>query len=279
MKSPYERRVDESVEFLKGWSKSAGAPDVCVVLGSGLSGLVDSSQLSQSISFNDIPGFKTTAVKGHSGSLSLLNHNSLCVAILSGRVHGYEGYDAGEVAHNIRTLLRWGTSKAILTNASGCVEPQWKVGEVMLIADQINATGTSPLEGDFGLGFGKRFVDMSEPFDRGLQQVAREVFAKHGHALREGVYYGLMGPAYETPAEVRMIRNMGASAVGMSTVLEALAARQLNAKVLGLSCLTNFAAGLLDQPLSHEEVVEAGKGFQKIFQGLFLELCAAVCAA
>ena len=264
MRTPYELRVAESVQFLKIWAKNSFVPDVAVVLGSGLSGVFAQHSFLQHISFNDLPGFKAAAVKGHSGELGLVEIAGKKVAVLMGRVHGYEGYDPGEVVHNVRTMIKWGCRKLILTNASGCLEKSWKAGEVMLICDQINATGVTPLAGPFGNGFGARFVDMKEAYSRQGIEAARTVFAKKNILLREGVYCGVFGPAYETPAEVKMLQTTGCQAVGMSTVLETLAARQLGCEVLGLACLSNLATGLADHSLTHDEVIAMGKGFEKI---------------
>lgn len=262
MTTPYQQRMRESLAFLAGRFGEAYQPEVCIVLGSGLSGVFPDESLKEKISFNDLPGFKATAVKGHSGDLAVIEKDGRNIVVLRGRVHGYEGYDPGEIVHNLRTMISWGAKKVLLTNAAGCLQPHWKVGEIMLITDQINATSTTPLAGDYGLGFGPRFVDMSQAYCPELQNIARTAFQEQNLPLREGVYCGVPGPAYESPAEVRMFQAFGASAVGMSTVFETLAARQLNARVLGLSCLTNYGTGILKQPLSHEEVLAAGKSFQ-----------------
>lgn len=262
MRTPYELRLEESLGFLRSWAKGGFMPQVAVVLGSGLSGVFPKESFTQSISFNDLPGFKTAAVKGHSGSLGLVEVAGIRVAVLQGRVHGYEGYDPGEVTHNLRTLIRWGARHVILTNAAGCLMEDWKIGEVMVITDHINATHQNPIAGVFGSGFGQRFVDMTEAYSKRGVDLATQALAAAGGAAYTGVYYGVPGPSYETPAEVRLFRQQGAHAVGMSTVLETLAARQLGAEVLGLSCLTNFAAGIRSEVLMHEDVLATGASAQ-----------------
>lgn len=273
MKSPYERRVEESVLFLQGWARGDFQPEVCVVLGSGLSDVFPQGEILQSISYNNLPGFKAAAIKGHAGDLCLVKCGRRNVAVLRGRVHGYEGFDPGEVVHNIRTLIRWGARTAVITNAAGCLDPDWSVGDIMVITDQINATGLSPLTGVYGEGFGARFVDMSAAYCPQAAELAVTTFARHGRNLRAGVYFGVAGPAYESAAEVRMIRSAGASAVGMSTVLETLAARQLGARVLGLSCLTNFATGVKPTPVDHSSVVQVAGQQHSIFRSVLPEIC------
>lgn len=273
MKTPYERRVEESVLFLKGWARDGFCPDVGVVLGSGLSGVFADSEIRQAISYNNLPGFKAAGIKGHAGDLCLVACGQRKVAVLRGRVHGYEGYDPGEVVHNVRTLIRWGVRTLVLTNAAGCLEPNWTIGDIMAITDQVNGTGLSPLTGVFGEGFGPRFVDMTAAYCPQALELARSVFMSHGRDVRTGVYFGVTGPAYETAAEVRMIRTAGASAVGMSTVLETLAARQLGARVLGLSCLTNFATGVKEAPVNHSAVVQVAAQQLDIFRAALPAIC------
>jgi purine-nucleoside phosphorylase len=264
MRTPYELRLEESLGFLRSWAKGDFVPKVAVVLGSGLSGVFPKDSFLQSISYNDLPGFKTAAVKGHSGSLGLIEVSGIQVAVLQGRVHGYEGYDPGEVTHNLRTLVRWGAKHVVLTNAAGCLIEDWKIGEVMVITDHINATHQNPIAGAFGSGFGERFVDMTNAYSKRGVELAAHALAAAGGAAYTGVYYGVAGPSYETPAEVRLFRQQGAHAVGMSTVLETLAARQLGAQVMGLSCLTNFAAGIKGETLAHEDVLATGASAQAI---------------
>jgi purine-nucleoside phosphorylase len=262
MRTPYQLRLDESVSFLRHWARDEFCPDVALVLGSGLSGVFDEGSYHQRISYNDLPGFKTAAVKGHAGEVGLLRIEGVQVLVLRGRVHAYEGYDPGEVTHSLRTAIHWGATKVILTNAAGCLVPDWDVGRVMLITDQINASGLNPLASPYGDGFGPRFVDMTQAYSAAAVQLAKEVFGYQNEPVYEGVYYGVAGPTYETPAEVRLFRQQGGHAVGMSTVLETIAARQMGAQLLGLSCLTNAAAGLKPGALAHEDVLVQGKSIQ-----------------
>jgi inosine/guanosine/xanthosine phosphorylase family protein len=264
-----KNRVNDSVEFLKKWRGKANIPEVVVVLGSGLGTLVDGLTQAQTLSYSEIPGFKPTSVHGHASMLSVAKVEmslpeglkaARTVAFLRGRNHAYEGFNAAEVVHNIRALVQWGCKGVILTNAAGCLETQWQIGSLMMVTDQINATGLSPLALPHGEGFEPRFVDMSRAYDPGWQAHLRQLAQQLVVPLSEGVYYGVLGPNYESPAEIRMMKTLGAHAVGMSTVLETLAARQMGAKVACLSCLTNHGAGLKPEVvLDHHDVLEVGK--------------------
>ena len=248
-KTKYLERVEQSVEFLKHWDKGEKVPDIAVVLGSGLSNVIPNYTHMKNVRYSDIPGFKPTFVPGHTGELRLGHivvnshgkQKQRRIAFLHGRNHAYEGNDPAEVVHNIRSLIQWGVKGIILTNAAGCLNKSWELGRMMLISDHINATGLSSILGDYGKGFGHRFVDMSDCYTHAWQIKFKAKATDMGEEFYSGVYYGVLGPQYETPAEINMMRTMGAQSVGMSTVLEAIAARQMGAKVAGISCLTNYA--------------------------------------
>lgn len=269
-KTKYYERVMQSVEFLDKWNKGEKAPDIAVVLGSGLSQVIPNYTEMTCANFAEIPGFKVTHVPGHTGELRIGNvsvslpngeQKSRKLAFLYGRNHAYEGNDPGEVVHNLRSLIKWGVKGIILTNAAGCLNKNWQLGKMMLISDHINATGLSSIVGDYGIDFGPRFVDMSDCYTKSWQEQFKTTAKAIGEELYSGIYYGVLGCQYETPAEIRMMQSFGASAVGMSTVLEAIAARQMGAKLAGISCLTNYAAGLSTEHLSHEDVMSMGKKF------------------
>ena len=265
----YEK-VLKSVEFLDKWNKGKKAPELAMVLGSGLSQVIPNYSQMNSVKFNEISGFKTTNVPGHSGELRIgeisgISHDGQTktreLAFLLGRNHAYEGNSPAEVVHNIRTLIHWGVKGIILTNAAGCLNQNWELGKMMLISDQINMTGLTPLFGEFGEVFGPRFVDMTEAYDSTWQNQFQATAARMKETLYSGIYYGVLGPQYETPAEIRMMQHLGAGSVGMSTVLETIAARQMGARVAGLSCLTNYGAGMEKKPLAHDDVMAMGKKF------------------
>jgi purine-nucleoside phosphorylase len=229
-------------------------PRVGIVLGSGLGALVDQVQVEGAAPYSAIPQFPASTVDGHAGKLVLGKLNGVPVAVMQGRVHMYEGYPPQSVVFPTRVLVRLGAQILIVTNASGCLNPKFKPREIMLISDHLNLTGTNPLLGPNDEALGPRFPDMTDAYDLGYRQLVREVAAELGVPLREGVYAGLLGPTYETPAEIRMLRVLGADAVGMSTVSETIAARHMGARVIGLSALCNMAAGISETPLTHEEV-------------------------
>lgn len=262
-------RVRASVEHLEKWNTGHPRPEIAVVLGSGLADAVPGLDALRGISFSEIPGFRATAVAGHRselrvGRLSVAlpdgTEASREVAFLRGRNHAYEGFSPAEVVHNLRALVSWGCQGVVLTNAAGCLEGDWNVGSLMAIADHINHTGKNPLAHPDGLGFSPTFVDMSQCYDPTWRAHLKSCAASLGIELHEGTYFGVLGPSYETPAEIRMMKTLGAHAVGMSTVLEAIASRQLGARVAGLSCLTNHGAGLRPETiLDHADVLHVGR--------------------
>lgn len=233
-------------------------PQICLVLGSGLGWLADELENSISIETHKLHDFPKSTVQGHRGMIHSGTWRGTEVLVLQGRVHLYEGYSALEVARPLRAAIGWGIDTVFLTNAAGGIDSGLSPGQLMIIEDHINLTGTNPLLGENNDDKGPRFPDMSNLYDRKLRGYTTDWSARTGVAVAQGVYAGVLGPSYETPAEIRALRTLGASAVGMSTVIEAIAARHLGARVFGISCITNLAAGLTETPLSHEEVERVG---------------------
>lgn len=238
---------EDALHRLRGW----GA-ETAIVLGSGLSTLMD-LRASDRVAYAEFPEFPSTTVSGHTGEFALGAVNGTRMIFAKGRVHLYEGHSARTVTAGIRILAEAGVKRLLLTNAAGTVNEQFAPGTWMMLRDHLNLTGASPLTGT------PEFIDMTETYSSHWRRAFTEAAAQTGVTLHEGVYAGLSGPQYETPAEVRMLRTLGADAVGMSTVLEAIQARALGLEVAGFSCLTNWAAGMSSQHLSHEEVLATGK--------------------
>ena len=233
-------------------------PSVGIVLGSGLGGLAQSVAGPEKIRYEDIPDFPSSTVPGHSGELVFGELEAVPVILQSGRFHMYEGHAPQVVALPVRIFAKLGVRTLIVTNAAGGIRRTFRPPMLMLIADHINLMWRYPLRGPV-LGGEERFPDMSEPYDRGLRTLARRVARSEGIALEEGVYAAVLGPSFETPAEVQMLHRLGADAVGMSTVPEVTVARARGLRTLGISTISNFGSGLTPQPLSHEEVLEAGR--------------------
>ena len=232
--------------------------DVAVVLGSGLASVADFVTKPRSAPYASLPGFPETTVAGHPGRIVVGESGGRKLLLLCGRVHGYEGYPATEVGFGVRVAAALGARTLVTTNASGGVDPDFKPGEIVAISDQINLTGTSPLTGPNDERLGPRFLDMTDAYAPALRALAKEAaLGVSGGPLREAIYAGLAGPQYETPAEVRLLRTLGAGLVGMSTVLEVIAARHAGMSVLGLSLVANHAAGVTGEPLRHEDVTRA----------------------
>jgi purine-nucleoside phosphorylase len=246
-------------------------PAAAIVLGSGLGGLADEIQAVARIPFGEIPGFPTATVVGHAGALIAGTLAGKFVLALAGRFHMYEGHDARLAAFPARVVHALGAKTLIVSNAAGGVNRHWQPGDLMLIRDHINLTFRNPLFGPVEAG-DTRFPDMSAPYDAGLAQLARDVASQQGIVLREGVYAALLGPTYETPAEVRALVLFGADAVGMSTVPEVIVARAIGMGVLGVSCITNLASGLSHSPITHAEVIEttthAAERFKALIKGV-----------
>jgi purine-nucleoside phosphorylase len=233
-------------------------PEVGIVLGSGLGSLADELSDPVAIPFAELPGWPTATAPGHVGRLLLGRLEGVPVAMLQGRLHLYEGHDPGLVVQPVLLMGRLGARTVVLTNAAGGVDPSYRPGTLMIIGDHINLTGHSPLVGPNADTIGPRFPDLTDVWSARLRARLREAFAAEDVDHTEGVYIGLVGPSYETPAEVRMLRTLGADAVGMSTVLEAIAARWAGIEVCGVSLVTNAGAGYTGQPLTHEEVLASG---------------------
>ena len=234
-------------------------PRAAVVLGSGLGAFAETLGNQITIPYGDIPGWPPSTAIGHAGKLVAGTIDGLPVAALAGRAHLYEGYTAQQVVYGIRVLAKLGIDSVILTNAAGGVNPTYEPGQLVLISDHINLMGQNPLTGPNDDSLGPRFPDMSEAYLKRYRQIAREAGLEIGLDLQEGVYAALSGPSYETPAEIRYLRAIGADLVGMSTALEAIAANHAGMKVLGISCVTNYAAGVSVQKLDHREVLEVGE--------------------
>lgn len=245
-------------------------PKAAMILGSGLGYLGDIVEDGIAIPYGDIPHFKSSTAPGHKGQLVFGTLSGQRVAVMQGRMHHYEGYDFDEVAYAVRVLRLLGCDTLIVTNAAGCVRTDWEAGDLMLITDHIKLFSESPLRGENLPQFGVRFPDVSRLYTPRLQQVARQTAAEQGIPLREGVYFYCFGPQYETAAEVRAARALGGDAVGMSTAPEAIVAGHCGMEVLGFTLLSNMAAGILDQPLSEEEVLDAAAEAREKFSRLVL---------
>lgn len=247
-------------------------PRAALVLGSGLGGFADKLQTVAQVGYGEISGFPVSTVPGHAGRFVFGYVEGTPVAVMQGRVHYYEGYPMEDVVLPIRVLGALGAKELILTNAAGGISPELASGSLMLITDHITTFVPSPLIGPNEEGMGTRFPDMSEVYSKRLQGLARQAAGKKGIRLKEGVYVQCTGPNYETPAEIRMFKALGAGAVGMSTACEAMAARHMGLEVCGISCVTNLAAGLSGKALNHKEVQEIADRVSGDFQGLLWEL-------
>lgn len=248
------QHIEEAAGFLK--EKLNVTPEIGLILGSGLGVLADEVENAVSIPYETIPHFPVSTVEGHAGELVIGTLSGKTVAAMKGRFHYYEGYSFQEVTFPVRVMKELGIETIIVTNAAGGVNESFEPGDLMLISDHLNLMGGNPLIGKNDSRLGVRFPDMSVAYSRELRELAKKAAERIGLNVREGVYAGNTGPVYETPAEVRMARVLGADAVGMSTVPEVIAARHGGMNVLGISCISNMAAGILDQPLAHDEVIE-----------------------
>lgn len=258
--------------------RTALAPELGIVLGSGLGGLAADLSDATAIPFDELPGWPAATAPGHAGRLVIGRLAGVPVAALQGRFHLYEGHPAGLVVQPVLLMRRLGARAVLLTNAAGGVDPAFRPGTLMLISDSLNLTGVNPLVGPNDGALGPRFPDMVDAWDSALRVLLRRAADETGIAVEEGVYAQLLGPNFETPAEVRMLRTLGASAVGMSTVVEAVAARWMGLRVAGISLVTNAGAGITGQPLTHAEVLAAGDAAGPRMLALvrrFVELAAA----
>ncbi len=250
--SEYEK-ISEAAAAIR--ARCVTSPVIGLILGSGLGEFSDRLERSESIPFEEIPHFPSPTIAGHAGRLVVGETMGAPTAALSGRVHYYEGHSMAEVVFPVRVLRALGVRRLVVTNAAGGINGAFRPGDLMLVRDHINLMGANPLVGPNLEELGPRFPDMSEAYDSGMREAALRAAARAGLELRVGTYVALAGPSYETPAEIRMCRILGADAVGMSTVPEVIAANHMGMRVLGLSCITNMAAGLLPRKLSHDEVI------------------------
>lgn len=251
-------------------------PAIGLILGSGLGGFADTLENAVAVDYSEIPHFSASTVVGHAGRMVAGMCEGVSCVALQGRVHPYEGHDAATVAYPARTLLSLGARTLIITNAAGGLHAEWDPGTLMLIRDHLNLTGDNPLRGMNDDRLGPRFPDMTAAYDPALRDAARQVATRLDIPVQEGVYAGLGGPSYETPAEIRMLAGLGADAVGMSTVFEVIAARHMGGRVLGISCITNKAAGISSEPLSHDEVTTTAARVRERFQALIRAIIAEV---
>jgi purine-nucleoside phosphorylase len=266
MTPDYFDRVQEAAAWVQ--ARTPGRPDVAIVLGSGLGDFASTLTDATMTPYADIPHWPRSAVVGHAGTLVIGRLGGKRVAALSGRAHYYEGHDMRTVTFATRVLGRLGVPTLILTNAAGGINLTFEPGTLMVMDDHINLMGSNPLIGANDDRFGARFPDMTAVYSQRLRALADEVAARQQSPLAHGIYVALHGPSYETPAEIRYLRTIGADAVGMSTVPEAIVARHMGIDVLGISCITNMAAGVLPQPLVHDEVMEVARRVRARFSAL-----------
>ncbi len=259
-------QILKAKEFMT--SKTTHKPTIGLILGSGLGSLVDEITESIVIPYCDIPYFAKSKAIGHANELVIGKLKGKIVIAMKGRFHYYEGYSLDDVTFPVRVMKELGVTHLIITNACGAINTNFKPGDLMLITDHINLVGTNPLIGENNDDLGPRFPDLSNVYDKDLRELVLNVANKNQIPLQQGIYAWWSGPTYETPAEVRMIRILGADAVGMSTVPEAIVAAHSGLKVIGISCLTNMACGILDKPLCHEEVIEVANRVKSKFTHL-----------
>jgi purine-nucleoside phosphorylase len=257
-------------------SRISVEPRIALVLGSGLGGFADDFEEAVGIPYEDIPGFVRSTAQGHAGRLVVGKIDSVPVLAMQGRVHYYEGYSLEEVTFAVRTFGLLGVKTLVLTNAAGGINVQLTQGALMVISDHLNLMGVNPLRGPNDERFGPRFPDMSAVYSHELQALVVDEAKAIGVEVRRGIYGALSGPSYETPAEIHLLRNLGADAVGMSTVPEAIVARHMGLEVLGISCITNMAAGISDEPINHEEVMATGDRVRETFAELLRRVIAAI---
>lgn len=259
------KRIDEAAAKVLA---VCGKADIGVILGSGLGDYAEALEDAVKLPYREIPGFPRSTVAGHAGMWCCGTLYGKRVVMMQGRFHYYEGYSMKDVTLPVRVMQKIGVKTLVVTNAAGGVNLGYHPGELMVIGDMFSMTAQNPLIGPNLDAFGPRFPDMSCAFDKELRALAHECANEQGFALREGVYAQMTGPTYETPAEIRMLRTLGADAVGMSTVPEVIVARHGGMRVLGISCITNMAAGILDQPLNHAEVTETANRVKGQFRNL-----------
>jgi purine-nucleoside phosphorylase len=269
-------RAESAAGFLL--SQTSLRPRVGMVLGSGLGGLADDLREATRVAYSQIPNFPISTAVGHAGRLLIGHAGKVPIAALEGRVHLYEGYSAQQVAFPIRVLGRMGIRALILTNAAGGINLNYKQGALVVVSDHINLQGHNPLVGVNDDRFGPRYPDMTQAYSMAYRQMALDEARKLGLMVYQGVYAAMLGPSFETPAEIRFLRTIGADLVGMSTIAEVVAARHMGLKVLAISCVTNMAAGILDQVLTHEEVLETGERVKDEFSALLRAIVPRIAA-
>ena len=271
--SLYER-AEHATRIIR--SRVSVEPRIALVLGSGLGGFADDFDEAVAIPYEDIPGFVRSTAQGHAGRLVIGKVDSIPVVAMQGRVHYYEGYSLEEVTFPVRVFNLLGIKTLVLTNAAGGINVQLTQGALMMISDHVNLMGVNPLRGPNDERFGPRFPDMSAVYSPELQELVVEEARAINVEVRRGVYGALSGPSYETPAEIHLLRTLGADAVGMSTVPEAIVARHMGIEVLGISCITNMAAGISDAPINHEEVMATGARVRATFTELLQRVIGAI---
>ena len=271
--SLYER-AEHATRIIR--SRISVEPRIAIVLGSGLGGFADDFDEAVAIPYEDIPGFVRSTAQGHAGRLVIGKVDSIPVLAMQGRVHYYEGYSLEEVTFPIRVFNLLGIKTLVLTNAAGGINVQLTQGALMVISDHLNLMGVNPLRGPNDERFGPRFPDMTSVYSPELQALVIEEARAINVEVRRGIYGALSGPSYETPAEIHLLRNLGADAVGMSTVPEAIVARHMGIEVLGVSCITNMAAGISDEPINHEEVMATGDRVRATFTELLQRVIGAI---
>jgi len=271
--SIYER-AEHATRIIR--ARTAVEPRIAVVLGSGLGGFADDFDEPVAIPYDEIPGFVRSTAQGHAGRMVIGKIDGIPVLAMQGRLHYYEGYSLEEVTFPVRTFGLLGIKTLVLTNASGGINVQLSEGALMVISDHLNLMGVNPLRGPNDERFGPRFPDMSAVYSPELQELVVEEAKAIGIEVRRGIYGALSGPSYETPAEIHLLRNLGADAVGMSTVPEAIVARHMGLEVLGISCITNMAAGISDEPINHEDVMATGDRVRETFTELLRRVIGAI---
>lgn len=271
--SLYER-AEHATRVIR--SRISVEPRIALVLGSGLGSFADDFEEAVGIPYEEIPGFARSTAQGHAGRLVIGNVDSVPVLAMQGRVHYYEGYSLEEVTFPVRTFSLLGVKTIVLTNAAGGINVELSQGALMVISDHLNLMGVNPLRGPNDERFGPRFPDMSAVYSHDLQELVVDEAKAIGVEVRRGIYGALSGPSYETPAEIHLLRTLGADAVGMSTVPEAIVARHMGLEVLGISCITNMAAGISDEPINHEEVMATGDRVRETFAELLRRVISAI---
>lgn len=261
-----KQRIDEAYQYIR--SKTDFSPEIAVVLGSGLGDFADTVEAGVIVDYSDIPGFPVPTTPGHKGRLVFGKKYGKEIAVMQGRFHCYEGYTPAETVIPLRTLIKTGVKTLFITNAAGGINRDFKAGDLAAVIDHINFASLNPLEGRNLDEFGPRFPDMSYAYHPGFVSLLEKIAEKNNITLRKGIYAYMKGPSFETPAEIRALRILGADMVGMSTVPEIITASHAKVKCCAVSCITNMAAGILDQPLTHEEVMEAGAAVKDKMQSL-----------